>query len=153
MNIQTVDGNERGARWSELRGAAPRVLVVEDDPVQAMILMLFLEGLGFTAKHVSDGAQGVEEVRQGDYAVVLMDQWMPGTCGMDAARAIRRWEKPLGRHVPIIAVSASVMPDECCAYLDSGMDTVLSKPFTESDLRWALQSCADVSAHRAPAFA
>jgi len=117
-------------------GESVRVLVVEDDPVQALVLMLFLERLGVAATHVSDGEHAIAAVQEQSFAVVLMDYLMPSVDGLAATRAIRRWEDArAGRRVPIIAVTASAMKDECQAYLDAGMDEILAKPFSAHKLR------------------
>jgi CheY-like chemotaxis protein len=110
---------------------AMRVLVVEDDPVQSLLLMLFLQRFGIDACLVTDGAQAVTAVKSGTYTLVLMDVLLPVADGVAATRAIRQWERATGRApLPIVAVTASCMKDECDLYLAAGMDRVLSKPFS-----------------------
>jgi CheY-like chemotaxis protein len=110
---------------------AMRVLVVEDDPVQGMLLMLFLERFGVTASLVTDGEQAVSAVRSGAFTLVLMDCLLPVADGVEATLAIRRWERICGRApIPIVAVTASCMKEQCQRYLDVGMDRVLRKPFS-----------------------
>lgn len=116
-------------------GQGVRVLVVEDDPVQALLLTLHLERLGVAVMHVGDGARALDAVRSQDFEMVLMDVVMPLTNGIEATRAIRSWERANGRpRMPIVAVTASAMHDECLNYLESGMDEVLVKPYCASDL-------------------
>ena len=111
------------------------MLVAEDDPVQGMLLMLFLERIGVSAALVTDGTQAVEAVKAGDFSLVLMDYLMPSTNGVDATLGIRAWEKASGRTpLPIVAVTASAMKDECRRYVDAGMDDVLVKPFSAREL-------------------
>jgi CheY-like chemotaxis protein len=111
------------------------VLVVEDDPVQALLLTLMLEHLGVTFTLVTDGAEAIEAVKARPYALVLMDYLMPGTNGIEATRRIRRWEREAGRaHTPIVAVTASGMVDECQRYAEAGMDDVILKPYTAQAL-------------------
>lgn len=117
-------------------GQGVRVLVVEDDPVQALVLTLHLERLGVAAVHVGDGARALDAVRSQDFAMVLMDVVMPLTSGIEATREIRWWEQASGsRRMPIVAVTASAMHDECLTYVQAGMDEVLVKPFSARDLR------------------
>lgn len=117
-------------------GQSLRVLVVEDDPVQALVLMLFLERLGVAATHVTDGQQAIEAVKSGGFSLVLMDYLMPTANGIEATLAIRAWEATVRRvHTPIVAVTASAMKDECEGYIDAGMDDVLVKPFSAKALR------------------
>ncbi|HEY0821860.1 MAG TPA: response regulator [Rhizobacter sp.] len=113
----------------------PRVLVVEDDPVQALLLTLMLEHHGVDATLVTDGAQAVDAVKAGGYTMVLMDYLMPVANGIEATRAIRRWEREHGlAHMPIVAVTASAMAGQCAAYRAAGMDDVVLKPFSARDL-------------------
>lgn len=109
----------------------PHVLVVEDDPVQALLLTLMLEHHGVEAKLVTDGAQAVEAVKAGVYTLVLMDYLMPVANGIEATRQIRRWESDNHRApTPIVAVTASAMAKECEAYRSAGMNDVILKPFS-----------------------
>lgn len=111
------------------------VLVVEDDPVQALLLTLMLKHLGVTFTLVTDGAQAIEAVKARHYALVLMDYLMPGTDGIEATRSIRRWERDAGRApTPIAAVTASGMVDECRRYAEAGMDDVILKPYSAQAL-------------------
>lgn len=113
----------------------PRVLVVEDDPVQALLLTLMLRHHGADCTLVTDGAQAIEAVKAGRYRLVLMDYLMPVANGIDATRAIRRWEREAGRSpTPIVAVTASAMASECDAYRAAGMDDVILKPFSAQAL-------------------
>src|SRR5687768_5672391 len=93
-------------------GHQVRVLVVEDDPVQALVLLTFLERLGVSALHVRDGAQALAAAQADDFALVLMDYLMPQVDGVEATRMIRAWEESTGRRrLPIVAVTASAMKD------------------------------------------
>lgn len=117
------------------------VLVVEDDPVQALLLTLMLEPHGVEVTLVTDGAQAVEAVKAGVFSLVLMDYRMPVADGIEATRRIRRWEHEHHRApTPIVAVTASAMVEECKAYRAAGMDDVVLKPISASAL-------ADVLAH------
>jgi CheY-like chemotaxis protein len=115
--------------------AAPHVLVVEDDPVQALLLTLMLGHLGVAPTLVTDGAQAIEAVKTHRYAMVLMDYLMPVTDGIEATRQIRHWEHDHGRTpTPIVAVTASAMHEERARYVEAGMNAVLLKPFSARDL-------------------
>ena len=113
--------------------AAPHVLVVEDDPVQALLLTLMLEHLGVAPTLVTDGAQAIEAVKTHRYVMVLMDY--PVTNGIEATRHIRRWEHDHGRTpTPIVAVTASAMHEERARYVEAGMNAVMLKPFSAGAL-------------------
>lgn len=144
MKAQAVFAPAARALWSEPHDAptfsAPRdqrlrVLVVEDDPVQALLLTLMLERLSVVPTLVTDGAQAIEAVQTGSYALVLMDYRMPLVDGVEATRSIRRWEREAGRSpTPVVAVTASGMPSECSRYAEAGMNDVVLKPFSAQGL-------------------
>jgi CheY-like chemotaxis protein/HPt (histidine-containing phosphotransfer) domain-containing protein len=82
---------------------------------------------------VVDGAQALAAVRGQAYDLVLMDIEMRGVNGIEAARHIRSLDAPAG-HVPIIAMTANVLPQQIRAFRDAGMDGHLGKPFTRNQL-------------------
>ena len=110
---------------------AMHVLVVEDTPIQGLLAMLFLERFGIQATLVTDGAQAAAAVKSGRFTLVLMDCRLPVKSGPQATQEIRAWEQSRGRApVPIVAMTASCMKEQCDAYLAAGMDRVLHKPFS-----------------------
>ena len=118
-----------------VRGDGATVLVVEDTPVNQTIIRIGLERMGYRVDTASNGAEAIQKVEQGDYAVVLMDCHMPGMDGYAAATAIRASESRTGRQrLPIIAVTASVTGDEQARCRAAGMDDYLSKPFSMQGL-------------------
>jgi CheY-like chemotaxis protein/HPt (histidine-containing phosphotransfer) domain-containing protein len=114
-----------------------RILVAEDNRVNQEVARGLLERLGHRVDVVDDGHAAVEAVQRGNYDVVLMDVHMPGLDGLGAARAIRRLPTAAAR-TPIIALSASALPDEARACLSAGMDGYLAKPVDPSALAQAL---------------
>ena len=109
------------------------VLVVEDYPVNQMIIEAMLERAGHNVTIVEDGRQAVDAVRQRQYNLVLMDMEMPIMKGVDAARAIRALDSP-ARDTPIVALTANAMPHEIEECLSAGMDGHLSKPLDKAEL-------------------
>ncbi len=107
------------------------VLLVEDHPVNRTVLVSQLETIGFHADTAPDGQDGLDAWRSGDYALVLTDLNMPRMDGFELAREIRRHEREAeDGHVPILALTASVMqgePEKCRA---AGMDDFAAKPTT-----------------------
>ncbi len=120
-----------------------RVLVVEDNEINQMVAAGLLQNLGCTVDVAGDGLEAVELLtRPHEYAAVLMDCRMPRLDGFDATRQVRRRE-PVGRRVPIIAMTASAMEGERERCLASGMDDYLTKPVEPAELErvireWAL---------------
>jgi two-component system, sensor histidine kinase len=126
---------------------ACRVLIAEDDDVNAVIATAYLEHLGVTTERVKDGRHAVRhalrEIERPD--LVLMDCRMPTMDGMAAAREIRTQERSLGlTRVPVIALTATTSDVNRQLCLNAGMDDFLSKPYTREELdqvlgRWLRQ--------------
>jgi CheY-like chemotaxis protein/HPt (histidine-containing phosphotransfer) domain-containing protein len=114
-----------------------RVLVAEDNRVNQQVAVGLLQRHGHAVDVVGDGRAAVEAVRAGSYDVVLMDVHMPELDGLEAARAIRRLPGDK-RAVPIIALSASALPEETQACLAAGMNAYLTKPIDPVALVQAL---------------
>ncbi|HYF71879.1 MAG TPA: response regulator, partial [Nocardioides sp.] len=135
-------------------GLGVRILVVEDNEVNQMVAAGLLQNLGCTVDVAVDGVEAVELLtRPHEYAAVLMDCRMPRLDGFDATRQVRRQE-PVGRRVPIIAMTASAMEGERERCLDSGMDDYLTKPVDIAELErvvreWALPDTEEPGAEAA----
>ncbi len=106
----------------------PSVLVAEDSTAMHEVLINQFEQLGIGVTIVSDGAQAVAAVENGEFDLVFMDCQMPNVDGFEATRLIRRAEKRGARHVPVIAMTANAFKEDRDACLAAGMDDYLSKP-------------------------
>jgi PAS domain S-box-containing protein len=116
-----------------------RVLVAEDNPVNQKLTRLMLEGLGVEVIQAEDGRAAWERVKAEPLDLVLMDCHMPELDGLQATRAIRAWEDAQGlARLPIIALTANVMPgfEQTCR--EAGMDGYLVKPLDERGLAMTL---------------
>ncbi|MEI8311698.1 MAG: PAS domain S-box protein [Verrucomicrobiota bacterium] len=122
-------------------GGAP-VLVVEDDDSNSDLVGKMLHVLGFRAEFAFDGQQAVQAFAPGKYIAILMDMQMPVMDGLAATRKIREIEGVSGARVPIIAVTANVMPGDLERCLAAGMDDFLSKPFNKAALAGKLAGVA-----------
>jgi PAS domain S-box-containing protein len=131
-----------------------RVLVVEDNLVNQLVATGLLESIGCAVDLAADGAEAVELLtRPHGYAAVLMDCRMPRLDGFDATREVRAHED-VGRHVPIIAMTASALEGERERCLAAGMDDYLTKPVDPLELERAVRRWAvPVSATAAPSAA
>ena len=120
-----------------------RVLLVEDNELNAEIAQTILEEMGFTAEVVTDGDEAVEALRSrqpGAFDVVLMDIMMPRMNGLEAARLIRSTKgRPDLKTLPILAMSANAFDDDVKKSLESGMNDHLSKPIEVATLITALR--------------
>jgi CheY-like chemotaxis protein len=114
-----------------------RVLIAEDDDVNAVIATAYLEHMGVTAERAKDGHQAVRHaLRNVDRPdLVLMDCRMPSMDGMAATREIRAQERRLGLpRVPVIALTATTSDINRQLCLNAGMDAFMSKPYTKEEL-------------------
>lgn len=122
---------------TEGKSSSGIVLVAEDNPVMQELAIRQIDRLGFAAEVVKNGRLAVEAVRSGKYVLVLMDCQMPEMDGYEATMTIRREEKEDlvgGKHVPIIAMTASAMKGDRENCIASGMDDYLSKPVGQKEL-------------------
>jgi signal transduction histidine kinase/DNA-binding response OmpR family regulator len=113
-----------------------KILLAEDNDINALIAMTMLEDSGLTIEHVVDGKQAVEAVKKADYDLVLMDIHMPGMDGYTATQLIREIEAESmsNRHTPIIAMTANALKGDREKCLKAGMDDYISKPVNKEDL-------------------
>jgi CheY-like chemotaxis protein len=119
-----------------------RVLLVEDDMVNQIISRKMLESLHCEVELATDGLQAVDRALLRQYDAVLMDCHLPHLDGYEATRRIRAAEQP-GRHVQIIALTASALAEERDRCLAAGMDDFVSKPTKLDDVRSALDRVID----------
>src|SRR5262245_5671671 len=128
------------ARVDARPGESPRVLVVEDHPVNREVLVLQLELLGIAADSVENGVDALEAWARGRYAAVLADIHMPHMDGHELARRLRAAEADRGAvHTPIVAIPANAIKGEEERCLASGMDAYLAKPVSIEQLRVTLE--------------
>ncbi|TYT73232.1 response regulator [Desulfobotulus mexicanus] len=126
----------------------PRILVVEDQAVNRIVVMKILERKGFIVDIAEDGSKGLEQLREKAYDAVLMDMRMPVMDGLEATRALRSREAGiLNMHVPVIALTANATVEDRKNCLASGMDDYLAKPVMPDTLvatleKWMRNSCS-----------
>lgn len=108
-----------------------RLLAAEDDAAMRLILEIKMELLGHAITIVNDGLAALKEAAAGGYDCILMDMHMPIMNGPDAVRAIRAAEAARGpgaRRVPIIAVTADLIPERVRGFREAGVDDIAGKP-------------------------
>jgi two-component system, sensor histidine kinase and response regulator len=117
--------------------AGARILLAEDNPVNAEVSMALLAQAGLVVDAVTTGTRAVEQVRSTRYDLVLMDMQMPEMDGLQATRAIRAL--PQGHALPIVAMTANAFGEDRVACLAAGMNDFLSKPVETARLYTMLQ--------------
>ena len=120
---------EEAEETSPLSGM--RFLCAEDNAINAEILEMLLEAKGASCTICSNGQEIVDafaSVKPGEYDMILMDVQMPVMDGLEATRRIRSGENPLGRIIPILAMTANAFLEDMQKSREAGMDEHLSKP-------------------------
>jgi CheY-like chemotaxis protein len=121
-------------RASDYPAEGLRVLLAEDNPINALLARALLTRAGCVVDRAATGEEALTALEQAPYDVVLMDMRMPGMDGLTAARTLRQ----RGDCTPIIALTANAFEDDRRACLESGMDDFLSKPLDPKALHAAL---------------
>ncbi|MDX2471816.1 MAG: MASE3 domain-containing protein [SAR324 cluster bacterium] len=114
-----------------------KVLIVEDDGVNQVVVTRFLEILGYQVFLAADGKEAVQRFQRETFDLILMDCLMPVMDGYAATKAIRKLEQSAG-HIPIIAITAKAMVSDRAKCLSVGMDDFLAKPVSHSELEQTL---------------
>jgi len=113
----------------------PRVLCVDDNPANLLLVQTLLEDMGAKVLAVDSGYAAVKAVQNESFDLVMMDVQMPGMDGRQSTEAIRQWESERNcTPLPVIALTAHAMANEKRALLQSGMDDYLTKPISERQL-------------------
>lgn len=119
---------------TENQTESARVLLADDLPVNVDLVRYALEEARIRVDAVENGQQLLEQLEKDCYDLILMDVQMPVMDGIEATRRIRQ-SGAVFRDIPILALTASVMPEERDRYQAAGIDAIISKPFSIKHLR------------------
>ncbi|WJH35917.1 response regulator [Paenibacillus sp. CC-CFT747] len=111
----------------------PRILVAEDHDINRRVIELVLTRLGHEAQYVQDGEQARLALENDAYDLVFLDLNMPVMSGLEVARGVAPREN--GERPVLVAISASVMPEDKEACRSAGMDEFIGKPFRVDSVR------------------
>ena len=139
---------EEAEETSPLSGM--KFLCAEDNAINAEILELLLESKGAHCKIYPNGQEIVDafaSVKPGEYDMILMDVQMPVMDGLEATRRIRNGENPLGRIIPILAMTANAFLEDMQKSKEAGMDEHLSKPVDIAALEQTVKRFRVTSPH------
>ena len=114
-----------------------RILLTEDNDLNAEIATELLQEEGCTVDRAKDGVECVdmlEKAANGTYQIILMDVQMPVMNGYDATKKIRRMDDPQKANIPIVAMTANAFSEDRQVALDAGMNDHIAKPINMSVL-------------------
>ena len=112
---------------------AVRILLAEDNAINALLTRTLLEAEGHIVDTVEDGALAVEAMKSSSYDLIFMDMRMPNMDGLESTRKIRTLPN-VSRALPIIALTANAFDDDRNACFDSGMNDFMTKPVSAEEL-------------------
>jgi signal transduction histidine kinase/DNA-binding NarL/FixJ family response regulator len=130
---------------------APRLLLVDDHPINRLVLLRQVNALGYTAEDAANGREALDKWSAGRFDIIITDCHMPEMDGYELARRIREREGLESRvRIPIIACTAAAMSGEIENCYAAGMDDYLAKPIDLAQLSQTLERWRTV--RPAPAF-
>ena len=133
-----------------------RLLVVDDNAVNRELICALLAPFDLQIETACDGVGAIESAARAPFDLILMDVQMPNMDGLTATRRIRAATPPDAPRVPIIAMTANVLPEQVARCLEAGMDDHLGKPISPLKLlevlqRWSPEPQDAASSRTAPA--
>jgi CheY-like chemotaxis protein len=115
------------------RQAPLRILVVDDNHINRLLMIGILNGSGYHADVVVNGREALQAIRAMPYDIVLMDAQMPVMGGIEATQKIRQMNGAIAT-IPIIAVTAHALKGDCERFLEAGMNDYVAKPINRTEL-------------------
>lgn len=127
----------------------PRILVVEDNEVNATLIRFQLSHLGYPDVTVfNEGGAALHWFNQNECHLVLTDIQMQPIDGFELTRQIRNSDLLKSRHTPVVAATAGAMPENLQRCIDQGMDDVLTKPIQLEPLRQMVEKWTSAQTNR-----
>lgn len=125
---------------------------MEDNPMNQMVTSLMLQSIGHTVATAKNGRVGIDQLREQEFDLVLVDLHMPEMDGYETARAIRAGEAGnTNRTIPILALTATTLKEDLERCLDEGINGYIIKPFHMEDLKASIKqhaTCTDKTASK-----
>lgn len=116
-----------------------KVLVIEDNDVNIMLLTMLLKKVGILFDIAKDGEVGLQLFRENEYDIILTDINVPKLTGDEIAIFVRQFPEEKKRNRPIIGLTATIVQDDLDDYLAAGINQVLVKPFKQDELYATLE--------------
>ena len=117
-----------------------RILLAEDNAINSLVAVRLLEKAGHSVVVAVNGQEALNTLERSSFDLALMDLQMPIMGGFEAVARIREGEKVSGKHLPIVALTASAMKGDREGCLEAGMDGYVGKPIQEKELFAAIEA-------------
>ena len=142
FSILACPGNEHQVKDENSQRKKPvcdktnpaHILVVEDENINAMVIVAMLSNLGHKVTHADSGREAIRLAQSSHFDCILMDIQMPELDGVETAKIIRDSCRGTNSNTPIIAVTAHAMKGDRENFLAAGMDEYLTKPVDAATL-------------------
>ena len=132
-DTQPVPEPSNASTMSDTGDEQKRILLAEDNAINALLTRTLLEAEGHIVETVQDGQLAVEAMKTSQYDLIFMDMRMPNMDGLEATRKIRTLPN-VRKDLPIIALTANAFDDDRNACFDSGMNDFMTKPVSAEEL-------------------
>lgn len=129
---------------SDLKASTPHILLVEDVEINQQVVQGLLEG-HYQISLAEEGQQALQLCQQYRFDCILMDMHLPGLSGLEISAQLRTDPNGINLNTPIVALTASVRPDDIHQYLQAGLQNVVAKPVKRQQLFNALEGCLNPS--------
>ncbi|MCZ4224630.1 ATP-binding protein [Pedobacter rhodius] len=111
-----------------------RILLVDDNVLNILLAGTILKKYKINFDSAHNGFKACELFNENDYDIIVTDIQMPEMCGIELTRLIRGNENTLRKNIPILGLTANVMPEDRKKYIESGINELVLKPFLEKEL-------------------
>jgi signal transduction histidine kinase/HPt (histidine-containing phosphotransfer) domain-containing protein len=154
-NDQETHDTKEISTWSRIRFPETKVLVADDSRVNQYVIRKMLEHLSISVRTVENGQDAIRALVDdiGVFHLAFIDCFMPDIEGYDVVRRVRESESNSNDHLPVIALSASYLPEDIQMSREAGMDDYITKPVDIATLaktlhKWLPQECRRVEVGR-----
>lgn len=141
LATEKVDTNKEQTTMSSISPVlqGKKVLVIEDNDVNIMLLTMLLKKVGILYDIAKDGELGLQMFKENIYDIILTDINVPKLTGDEIAVFVRQYPDEVKRNMPIVGLTATIVQDDLDDYLAAGINQVLVKPFKQDDLYATLE--------------
>ncbi|MBF0510365.1 MAG: response regulator [Deltaproteobacteria bacterium] len=120
-------------------GSRIRILLVEDDPLTQRVVTRSLEDITCEVDVAGDGVEAIDKLLEKDFDLILMDIRLPNLDGFELIRHIRTQEKSTQKHMLIVAMTATALPNDYDRAMEVGADIYIVKPVTPEKITEIVQ--------------